>query len=101
VIAGKMNSCVRDGFMVVGDEIIESAMSWRSRRFENQSYKKLFTDYWRRGANWTCAPYPTMSDELYDKVVHLNTSLLYNVLKNNYDIFISTRITHLMMTRLE
>ncbi|ELT97160.1 hypothetical protein CAPTEDRAFT_108300 [Capitella teleta] len=62
---GTMNACPRDGFMVVGDEIIESAMSWRSRMFESHAYKKLFTDYFKRGAKWTCAPYPAMGDDLY------------------------------------
>ena len=65
---GLMNACPRDGLMVIGDEIIETAMAWRSRLFEFYSYKKLFTEYFRQGAKWTAAPRPTMSDDLYVKV---------------------------------
>jgi len=67
-VVGYMNACPRDGLMVVGDEIIESAMAWRSRLFEFYPYKKLFSDYFRRGARWTAAPRPTMADDLYVKV---------------------------------
>jgi len=67
---GYMNACPRDGLMVVGDEIIESAMAWRSRLFEFYPYKKLFTEYFRQGARWTAAPRPAMGDDLYVKVEH-------------------------------
>ena len=66
--AGYMNACPRDGVMVVGDEIIESAMAWRSRLFELYAYKKLFAHYFRQGARWTAAPRPAMGDDLYVKV---------------------------------
>jgi len=66
--AGYMNACPRDGLMVVGDEIIETAMAWRSRLFELYAYKKLFADYFRQGARWTAAPRPAMGDDLYVKV---------------------------------
>ena len=57
--------------MVVGDEIIETAMAWRSRLFEFYPYKKLLFEYFRRGAKWTAAPRPTMADDLYVKVKHV------------------------------
>jgi len=63
-----MNACPRDGVLVVGDEIIEAPMPWRSRVFEHFAYKKLFTDYFKRGAKWTAAPRPSMDDNLYVKV---------------------------------
>jgi len=63
-----MNACPRDGLMVVGDEIIETAMAWRSRVFEFCAYKKLFSEYFRQGAKWTAAPRPSMADDLYIKV---------------------------------
>jgi len=63
-----MNACPRDGLMVIGDEIIETAMAWRSRLFELYAYKKLFSDYFNQGAKWTAAPRPSMSDDLYVKV---------------------------------
>ena len=65
---GFKNTCPRDGLMVVGDEIIEAAMGWRSRLFEFYPYKKLLSEYFRQGARWTAAPTPTMADNLYVKV---------------------------------
>jgi len=67
--AGFTNTCPRDGLLVVGNEIIETPMSTRSRLFEFYPYKTLLIDYFRRGARWTAAPRPTMSDELYKNVI--------------------------------
>jgi glycine amidinotransferase len=35
-------TCPRDGFLVIGDEIIETPMSWHSRYFEAHAYRSLF-----------------------------------------------------------
>ena len=59
-------SCPRDGYLVVGDEIIESAMCWRSRYFEGDAYRRLFKEYSAAGAAWTSAPRPELPDELFD-----------------------------------
>lgn len=56
----------RDLLLVVGDEIIEAPMAWRSRYFEVHAYRRLLKDYFRRGARWTSAPRPQLSDELFD-----------------------------------
>ncbi|XP_038045683.1 glycine amidinotransferase, mitochondrial-like [Patiria miniata] len=56
----------RDILLVIGDEIIESPMAWRSRFFEYRAYRPLMKEYFRAGAKWTTAPKPQMSDELYD-----------------------------------
>lgn len=58
----------RDVLLVVGDEIIEAPMAWRSRFFEYCSYRPLIKEYFKQGAKWTTAPKPTMSDDLYDQV---------------------------------
>lgn len=58
----------RDILTVVGDEIIEAPMAWRSRFFEYRAYRPLIKSYFRQGARWTTAPKPQMSDELYDQV---------------------------------
>nr|XP_029501251.1 glycine amidinotransferase, mitochondrial-like [Oncorhynchus nerka] len=58
----------RDILMVVGNEIIEAPMAWRSRFFEYRAYRPLIKEYFRKGAKWTTPPKPTMSDELYDQV---------------------------------
>jgi glycine amidinotransferase len=59
-------ACPRDGFLVVGDEIIETPMAWRARYFEAYAYRRLFKEYFARGARWTAAPRPELSDDLYD-----------------------------------
>jgi glycine amidinotransferase len=59
-------ACPRDGFLVIGDEILESPMAWRSRFFETDAYRSLFKGYFARGARWTAAPRPQLLDDLYD-----------------------------------
>lgn len=56
----------RDLLLVVGDEIIESPLSWRSRHYEIHAYRPLLKEYFRRGARWTSAPTPQLSDALYN-----------------------------------
>jgi glycine amidinotransferase len=56
----------RDLLLVIGDELIETPMPWRSRYFEINQYRPLLKDYFRRGARWTSAPKPQLSDQLYD-----------------------------------
>ena len=55
----------RDVITVIGDELIESPMSWRSRYFEFRAYRPLVKQYFRHGARWTQAPKPEMADDLY------------------------------------
>ena len=55
----------RDILIVVGNEIIEAPMAWRSRFFEYRPYRESIKEYFHKGAKWTAAPKPTMSDELY------------------------------------
>ncbi len=59
-------ACPRDLFMIVGDEIIETPGCWRTRYFEGNAYRSLFKEYFRKGARWTSAPRPELSDELFD-----------------------------------
>lgn len=65
--AGLYSAMPRDILLVVGNEIIEAPMAWRSRYFEGQAYRSLQKEYFKAGAKWTTAPKPTMSDELYDQ----------------------------------
>ncbi|KAF8562145.1 Glycine amidinotransferase mitochondrial, partial [Paragonimus westermani] len=62
-------SMPRDFLMVVGDELIEASMTWRSRYFEYVACRPLILDYWRRGAKWTVAPKPTDFEKLIDESV--------------------------------
>ncbi|MBW5420391.1 amidinotransferase [Streptomyces sp. BG9H] len=64
---GFCNSCPRDAMLVIGDEIIETPMAWPCRYFETHSYRELLKDYFRRGARWTSAPKPQLTDALYEQ----------------------------------
>ncbi|MCB5169147.1 amidinotransferase [Streptomyces bambusae] len=63
---GFANSCPRDSLLVIGDEIIETPMAWPCRYYEAFSYRALIKDYFRRGARWTAAPKPQLTDDLFD-----------------------------------
>ncbi|WP_425246236.1 amidinotransferase [Streptomyces sp. NEAU-NA10] len=63
---GFCNTCPRDSMLVIGDEIIETPMAWPCRYFETHSYRELLKDYFRRGARWTAAPKPQLTDELFE-----------------------------------
>ncbi|XP_034428997.1 glycine amidinotransferase, mitochondrial [Hippoglossus hippoglossus] len=63
----------RDILLVVGNEIIEAPMAWRSRFFEYRAYRPLMKEYFSKGAKWTTAPKPTMSDKLYDQDYPMRT----------------------------
>lgn len=56
----------RDVLLVLGDEIIEAPMSWRSRYFESFAYRPLLREYFARGARWTAAPKPELTPALWD-----------------------------------
>ncbi|MER7344970.1 amidinotransferase [Streptomyces aurantiacus] len=64
---GFCNTCPRDSMLVIGDEIIETPMAWPCRYFETHSYRPLLKDYFRRGARWTAAPKPQLTDALFEK----------------------------------
>ena len=56
--SGMYAAMPRDILTVVGDEIIEAPMAWRSRFFEYRAYRPLLKEYFKRGAKWTTAPKP-------------------------------------------
>lgn len=56
----------RDTLLVIGEEIIEAPMAWRSRYFEANAYRPLIKEYFRQGAKWTAAPKPQLNDHLYN-----------------------------------
>ena len=59
-------ACPRDGYLVIGDELLETPMAGRSRHQEQDAYRPLFKEYFRAGARWTSAPRPQLTDELFD-----------------------------------
>jgi len=62
---GMYGAMPRDILIVIGNEIIEAPMAWRSRFFEYRPFRPLIKEYFEQGAKWTAAPKPEMSDELY------------------------------------
>jgi glycine amidinotransferase len=68
VPCGEAQSCPRDLLIVIGDEIIEAAMSYRHRYFEVRAYRRLIREYFERGARWTAAPKPLLTNDLYDNL---------------------------------
>jgi glycine amidinotransferase len=57
----------RDVLLVIGDQIIEAPMGFRSRYHENHAYKALCKEYFGRGARWVSAPRPQLSSASYNK----------------------------------
>jgi glycine amidinotransferase len=57
----------RDALLVVGNEIIECPMAWRSRYYESLAYRPLLKRYFRGGARWSAAPKPELTDEQFDQ----------------------------------
>lgn len=55
----------RDVLLVIGDQIIETPMGWRSRYHETHAYKGLCKEYFKKGARWVSAPRPQLSDQTY------------------------------------
>lgn len=62
---GLYSAMPRDILLVIGDEIIEAPMSWRSRYFESRAYRSLIKEYFQKGARWTAAPRPQLADSTY------------------------------------
>lgn len=67
--------CPRDGFLAIGNSIIETPMVLRSRFLEGFAYKDLFIEYLKSGARWLSAPKPRLADELYDTAAPLGRRL--------------------------
>jgi glycine amidinotransferase len=65
-VTGMYGAMPRDCLLVVGDEIIEAPMAWRSRYFETRAYRRLIKEYFAAGARWTAAPKPELADGFYN-----------------------------------
>lgn len=64
-VRGLYGAMPRDCLLVVGDEIIEAPMAWRTRYFETRAYRSLIKEYFHAGARWTAAPKPELADDFY------------------------------------
>jgi len=64
---GLYDAMPRDVLLVVGEEIIECPLAWRSRHYGTSGFRPLLREYFRGGARWSSAPKPELCDELYDR----------------------------------
>ena len=86
--------CPRDSIAVIGDTIIEGAMSLRARYHETFMFNELFKQKSMQGARWLPMPKPMLQDDLYkiqpgrDPSVNNNEPILdpANLIKLGYDI---------------
>ncbi len=86
--------CPRDSVTVIGDLIIESPMSLRSRQYETFSFREDFIEYMNHGAKWISAPRPKLTDDSYQiddlsKLTLTENEPVFdaaNILKSNNDI---------------
>lgn len=63
--SGLYQAMPRDLLLVIGDEIIEAPLAWRSRYLEVNAYRPLLKEYFKRGARWCAAPRPELKDSFY------------------------------------
>jgi glycine amidinotransferase len=63
---GLYDAMPRDVLLVIGAEIIECPLAWRSRHYGTAAFKPLLKEYFKNGAKWSSAPSPELKDELYD-----------------------------------
>ncbi|OLF09660.1 amidinotransferase [Actinophytocola xinjiangensis] len=64
--SGMYAAMPRDVLLVVGDDVIECPMAWRSRYYESLAYRPLLKEYFRGGAKWSAGPKPELTDEQFD-----------------------------------
>ena len=64
----------RDVLLTVGNEILETTMSQRSRWFEYLAYRPLLEQYYKEDPNfrWEAAPKPRLIDQSYHKDFWIN-----------------------------
>lgn len=84
---------VRDRFLVLGNNIIETTPCIRARYFETDLIKHHLYDYYGKGANWISMPKPVMTDASFDKSYINNNpnktasrELIEKIQANYYDV---------------
>jgi scyllo-inosamine-4-phosphate amidinotransferase 1 len=92
---GFYDYCPRDGFLTIGNTILEAPMVLRSKHFEGAAYRQLFQRYSRGGARWVAAPKPQLHDSIFDPSAAMGSRLsnhepafdAANVLRFGTDVF--------------
>jgi len=62
---GMSSYCPRDTLLVIGNKVIETPMTYRSRQMEVRAYETIKRQAMAKGVVWLSAPKPTL---LYDEV---------------------------------
>jgi glycine amidinotransferase len=86
--------CPRDSVTVIGDTIIEGAMSLRARYHETFLFNKLFQEKMMAGSKWLPMPKPMLNDSLFRIQPGLDPSITNeepildpaNLIRMGYDI---------------
>lgn len=63
---GMYHAMPRDLLLVIGQQIIECPLAWRSRYCEVFGYRRLLKEYFNAGVQWQSAPKPELCDALYN-----------------------------------
>lgn len=63
---GLYQAMPRDLLLVIGNDMIECPLAWRSRYCEVFSYRKLLKEYFGTGCKWSSAPKPELREETYN-----------------------------------
>jgi len=75
----------RDSLLVIGNDIIETPMGWRSRYFECLSYRSLVKEYFSKGAGWVSAPKGELDERLYEKDFTIPKKGEFKYIINNFE----------------
>jgi len=86
--------CPRDTVTVIGNTILESPMTLRSRQYETYCFRDQFIEYMNEGARWISAPKPMLKDDSYQRTDLTKLTLTErepvfdaaNILRSNNDI---------------
>lgn len=65
----------RDSLLIIGNDIIETPMGWRSRYCECFAYRDLIKEYFKSGCGWVSAPKGELSDKVYKKDFTIPTGI--------------------------
>jgi len=82
---GLYHAMPRDLLLIIGHEIIECPLAWRSRYCEIFGYRSLIKEYFNAGAKWTSAPKPELPDIFYNKCDNESDYLAINEFEPTFD----------------
>lgn len=90
---------VRDRFLILGNNIVETTPCIRARYFETDLLKEHLYKFFLNGANWLCMPKPIMTDSSFDKTYinnHPNKTASRELIEKNNSNYYDVGIEILM-----